>query len=279
MKIGNRRETRVLLVMVVLIGMLALAGCGRSSKAEPTATVAPTATPVPPTATPEPPTATPEPADDAESTESTETAAEESAEATPAPTPQVTIPDDFDAMTDEERGYSLALPGGWSVVDLRGDTVQKMAGTFGMDAQLAPLNDFLASPEGDAVGVVAATDLAGVIFGGLPTILNVSVIDAPGATSESVMTAIEDTINANGAMLGDVTVGEMEATTVNNMPAVVADAVANLSSVGMDNELYAKVVGLIANDKIYVLTLATEAGNQSKKEATFDEIIGTFRPE
>ena len=47
----------------------------------------------------------------------------------------------------------------------------------------------------------------------------------------------------------------------------------------MNNELYAKVVGLIANDKVYVLTLATEAGNQAKKEATFDQIIGTFRPE
>ncbi len=150
---------------------------------------------------------------------------------------------------------------------------------LGLDAQLAPLNDFLDSPEGDAVGVVAATDLAGVLFGGLPTILNVSVIDAPGATSESVMASLEDAINANGAMLGDVTIGALEATTVNNLPAVTADAVANLSSVGMDKELYAKVVGLIANDKVYVLTLATEAGNQAKKEATFDQIIGTFRPE
>jgi hypothetical protein len=269
MKMVNTTGTRTALLTMLLIGMLLLAGCGKSStKASPTATVAPTATPVPPTATPEP-TATPVPERDTQSTVTT----------SDAPPPEVTIPQDFDPVSDEARGYSLALPGGWSTIDLRGDNVQRMAGTFGLADQLVPLNEFLDSPEGDAVGVVAATDLAAVLFGGMPTILNVFVVDAPGATPDTVMAVLEETIRSNSAALGDVSIGTMEATTVNNLPAVTADGTVDLSAVGMDAELYAKVTGLIANDKVYVLTLATEAGNRSKKEATFDDIIGTFRPE
>ncbi len=260
MIVFRKTASRTALLTMLLAGLMLLSACGRASTSAP-----PTATPMPPTATPAP-TATPRP----EAGSTGERA---------APTPEVTIPRDFEPVADEERGYSLALPSGWSIIDLRGENVQRMAGTFGLADQLEPLNDFLDSPEGDAVGVVAATDLAGVLFGGLPTILNVSVINAPGETPDTVMALLEESIGANDALLSDVSIEKMEATTVNKLPAIVVDATIDLSSVGMDGELYTKFTGLIANDTVYLLSLATDAGKRSKKETDFDAIIGTFRPE
>ena len=154
-----------------------------------------------------------------------------------------------------------------------------MASTLGLGDSLAPLNEFLESPEGDAIGIVAITDLAGMMFGGMPTLLNASVIDAPGQTPETLLALLEDGIESNGAALGDVSVESLQTATINNLPAVEGDAVADLSGVGMDAVMYAKVVGLIANEKVYVLALLTENENRSDRQAEFDQIIGSFGPQ
>ncbi len=254
---------RVTMLAVLLVALLALTACGGT-------TAPPTSTPTPsPTPTPTPvPTPTPKPVDEA-NTEA----------AVPAATPEVTIPSGFKSEVDDALGYSLALPGGWTNLDLRSNQFRTMANTFGLADQLAPLNDFLESPEGEAVGIVAITDLTSVMFGGLPTLLNVSVIDAPGATSDQVETLVAQVVEDNAALMGAITVESLEATTINNLPAVAATIAGDLSSVGMNSKIYAKVVGLIANDKVYLLTLATEAGNRADREAVFDQVIGTFRPE
>jgi len=271
-KLSARGRRIVILLAALLIALLLVAGCGRSKPA-------PTPTPIPPTATPTPlpPTATPasETATDGAAGAATNT----DAEATSVPTPVVTIPDGFTIKTDNARGYLLALPAGWTEFDLRSDRIQSMAGTFGFADQLAPLNEFLDSPEGQAVGMVALTDLAGVMFGGVPTLLNASVIDSPGATPDTVLKAVQGMIKANASTLGDVQIESLETTTVNNLPAVQGTAIADLSTLGIDKQLYAKFVGLIANDKIYVLTLATDANKRADNEAVFDEIIGSYRPE
>jgi hypothetical protein len=228
----------------------------------------PTPTPVPtPTNTPEP-TPTPRPG---------ETPLPPTA--TPVPTPQVTIPSGFTPVLDENLGYSLAVPGGWSALDLRSAQFQNMANTFGMGAQLAPLNEFLESPEGEALGVIYVTDLMSAMFGGLPTLLNVTVIDAPGQTPDSLLTWLEGMIDANASMLGDAEIESLETATINGLPAVRGTAVANLASVGMAQTVFAKVVALIANDKVYILTLAATEDQRGVKEPVFDQIIGTFRPE
>lgn len=259
---NGRSLTRLpgVLATVALLVLLALflSACG-GIVPPPTPTPSPTPTPTPmPTPTPVP---------DAEPA------------VVPAATPQVTIPAGFSPRVDEVRGYSLALPGGWTDLDLRSRQFRNMAGTFGLGDALAPLNQFLESPEGDAVGLVAMTDLAGVMFGGLPTLLNVSVLEAPGATPEQVQTMVAQLLEDNAALLGGLDVESLEATTVNNLPAVVATATGDLASVGMDAQLYARVVGLVANDNVYILTLATEAENRAAKDPVFDDIIGTFRPE
>jgi hypothetical protein len=182
-------------------------------------------------------------------------------------------------VLDESLGYSLAVPGGWSELDLRSAQFQNLANTFGMGAQLGPLNDFLASDAGDALGVIYVTDLMSAMFGGLPTLLNVTVIDAPGQTPDSLLTWLEGMIDANASMLGDATIESMETATINGLPAVRGGATANLASVGMNASVYAKVVALIANDKVYILTLGASLDQRGAKEPVFDQIIGTFRPE
>jgi len=201
------------------------------------------------------------------------------ATATPVPTPKVTIPNGFSPVVDDRLGYSFAVPGGWSELDLRSAQFQNLANTFGMGAQLGPLNDFLASPEGEALGYIYVTDLMSAMFGGLPTVLNVTVIDAPGQTPESLLTWLESMIEANASMLGDAKIEALETATVNGLPAVRGTATANLASVGMNVSVFAKVVALIANDKVYILTLAAQDTQRAAKEPSFDQIIGTFRPE
>jgi len=201
------------------------------------------------------------------------------ATATPVPTPQVNVPSGFTAVKDDTLAYSFAVPSGWSELDLRSAQFQQMANTFGMGAQLQPLNDFLATDAGKAVGKIYVTDLMSAMFGGLPTLMNVSVIDAPGATPESVMEWLQGMIDANKAQLGDVKIENLKTGTVNNMPAVTGDATGSLAQVGMNASVFGKVVALLANDKIYLMTLATQDTQRAAKEPQFDQIIGTFRPE
>ena len=279
MKLLSRKAfgSRSLMASMLLVFSLAIAGCAAMPFdvsqlpfelpfLAPTPTFTPTPSPTP-SPTPEP-TATLQPGE-----------TPVPATPTPVPTPQVTIPDDFTAVVDENLGYSLAVPAGWSVLDLRSQQFQNLANTFGMGAQLAPLNDFLASPEGESLGVIYVTDLMGAMFGGLPTALNVFVVDIPGATPEWLLGLIEANLEQNASMLGDVEIQSLDTDVINNIPGVRGTARADLSSVGMAAQVYGKVVALIANDKVYVLTLVTQESNQAAKEPVFDQIIGTFRPE
>lgn len=268
---------KTMLASTLLVVALALAGCAGMPIdlsalpfdlpfLQPTPTFTPT--PVPSPTPTEPPTPTPRPGE-----------TPVPATPTPVPTPQVTIPQGFSPVVDERLGYSFAVPGGWSELDLRSAQFQNLANTFGMGAQLGPLNDFLASPEGEALGYIYVTDLMSAMFGGLPTLLNVTVIDAPGQTPDSLLTWLEGMIEANASMLGDANIESLETATVNGLPAVRGSATANLAQVGMNVSVFAKVTALIANDKVYILTLAAQDTQRAAKEPQFDQIIGTFRPE
>lgn len=269
--------SKTLLASTMLVLALVMAGCAGlpfdpsqlpflQQFLPPTPTVPPTPTPTP-TNTPEP-TPTPKPG---------ETPLPPTA--TPIPTPQVTIPNGFTPVKDDTLGYSFAVPNGWTELDLRSAQFQNLANTFGMGAQLQPLNDFLASDAGKAVGKIYVTDLMSAMFGGLPTVMNVSVIDAPGATPDSVLTWLQGMIDANKAQLGGVNIENLKTGTINGLPAVSGDASGSLASVGMNASVFGKVVALLANDKIYLMTLATQDSQRAAKEPSFDQIIGTFRPE
>ncbi|MEZ4864583.1 MAG: hypothetical protein R3C14_24955 [Caldilineaceae bacterium] len=245
---------------LLLTIMLTIGACGGMT--------APAAPPPTPTFTPTPlPTPTPVP---------TPVAA---AATNGAPEPIVTIPADFNPVLDKRLGYSFAVPKDWSALDLRSSQFQTMAGLFGMGDQIASLNEFLDSPEGQSLGFIYVTDLTSAMFGGLPTVLNVSVVNAPGYTAESVGALIEQTIQRNMSTLGKVAIEKLDTGVVNNLPAVQGVATADLSAIGMKNSAYAQVVGLVVNEKVYVMTLLTQAGQRGAKEPIFNQIIGTFRPE
>ena len=250
-------------ITLVLLGSLLLpTACGGLLPSipgfqEPTPTFTPTPVPTP-TATPAPETV------DA---------------AAAAPTPQVTIPTGFTVVKDDRLVYSFAVPTGWTALDLQSTQFRTIAGMVGMGDQMAQLDAFLASPEGQPIGLIYVTDLMSAMFGGFPTILNVSVFDAPGYTADSARALLQEAIATNMSALGDVQLGTIEATTVNKLPAVRTTATANLAAVGMDTTAFAKAVGLLANQKIYVMTLVAQGDQQTAKEPIFDQIIGTFRPE
>jgi hypothetical protein len=248
---------------LLLLVIFLLSGCGMGGRNEPP-TPTPTATPMP-TATPVP---TPVPAE------------EGSVAAAAVPTPQVTIPTNFTVVQDERLAYSLAVPRGWSELDLRGGQVQTIAGFLGMGDQLAPLNAFLDSPEGQVLGKIYVTDLTSAMFGGLPSLLNVSVLDAPGATAATAAAMVQELLEQNISTLGnDVTVNAIEATVINNLPAVQGSVTAGLANIGMDGRIYGQVVALLANDKVYILTMLVPEDQQAAKAEALAQIIGTFRPE
>jgi hypothetical protein len=256
-----RLSARRTIVSGALLCLLVTTACGGwipdlPGFAEPTPTFTPTPTPVP--------TATP---------------VEVQAAALAVPTPQVTIPSGFTPVNDTRLRYSFAVPQGWTALDLQGTQFRTIAAMVGMGEQVDQLREFLASPEGQMIGVIYLTDLMSAMFGGFPTILNVTVVDAPGYTAESARDLVQTVIETNMGTLGKVEINAVEATTINNLPAVRSRATANLSAIGMDATIFAKVVGLLANEKIYVMTLVAQADQQAAKEPIFDQIIGSFRPE
>lgn len=207
----------------------------------------------------------------------TATRARPTATATPRPTPIVVIPNGFTKQVDSVRGYSLALPRGYALIDLRSAQFRNLAGTLGMGDQMAALNQYLDSPAGQAVGILAASDLTGMIFGGLPTIAQVMVVDAKGASQDTAQVSIEQLISGPGGLLTNAVIETLENATINNLPGVRATVQGTLT--GSTRATAGKVVGLLANDKFYVLLQLTGTNQLSAKEPIFDQIIGTFRPE
>lgn len=256
------KRAKLAAVIATLLSLWLLTACGGllpsiPGFAEPTPTFTPTPLP----------TATPTPAN------------VRAAGRTASATPQVTIPSNFTVVNDERLRYSFAVPSGWTALDLQGTQVRTVAGLLGMGEQIEQLNQFLASPAGQGIGFIYVTDLMSAMFGGLPTLLNVSVVDTPGLTAEEALALVQQSIESNLAALGEVNSDALEVATVNNLPAVRGRATANLAAIGINNTIFGKVVGLLANDKIYILTLVTPGDQQAAKEPIFDQIIGSFRPE
>lgn len=275
--LSRTKRARVLFgVSIMVVFSLLLGGCaGMPDMSELPFVGSFFAPEAPPTPTPQPtPTNTPEPTATPKPGETPIPAT-----ATPVATPQVTIPDGYTVVTDDERGYSFAIPRGWTPLDLRGTQFQNLANTFGAGAALEPLNDFLDSEEGKMLGALYIADISKALFGGLPSVLNVFVLDAPGYTAETAQGLVQGMIDANASALGDVTIEALNTCVVNNLQAVCGTATANLASFGFPGELFAKVTALVANDKIYILTLGTQLADRGTKEPDFDMIIGTFRPE
>ncbi len=196
------------------------------------------------------------------------------------PTPTVVIPQGWPVYMDARLGYSLATPSTWLRVDLRGDGFKSLARLFGSSAAglLDQIETFLATPAGESIGIMAVEADITQFFSAnpFPAFAIVTVIDLPADVTAEEISAV---LAANAGLFGTVTIESSAAETINNLPAVRVIAQADLSAVGYPVTAYVEQVGLLANAKLYVLTLATKADGAARKQAFFDKIIGSFRPE
>lgn len=266
---SNAPFNSVVLLFSILAALM-LSGCGvrlpfQLPFGPPTATFTPT-----PTSTPTPlPTATPQPGQSSQP-----------AGATPVPTPQVTIPNGWTPVADARLGYSFAIPGGWSQLDLRGNQVANIANIMGQGEALQELQTFLSSEQGQSVGIVAVEmNMMSLMQGKIPPLLNVSVLPLPPGADTQYLMAL---VNENMGMLDQVGNVQLESVTpdvVNNLQAIRATARADLSQAGIDSTLFVNAVGLVANDRLYLMTLAARDEIASDKQPQLNQIIGTFRPE
>ncbi len=196
------------------------------------------------------------------------------------PTPTVVIPEGWPIIAGTRLGYSLAAPTTWLRVDLRGNGFKTLARLFGTGAAglLDQIDEFLATPAGESIGLMAVEADITQLFSPVPfpAFAIVSVIDIPpDVTAEE----LSEVLAANAGIFGAVTVESSEAETLNNLPGVRVIAQADMAQFGLAVQAYVEQVGLLANDKLYVLTLATKVDGAERKRAIFDKIIGSFRPE
>jgi len=196
------------------------------------------------------------------------------------PTPTVVIPQGWPLIEGTRLGYSLAVPTTWLRVDLRGEGFKTLARLFGSSAAglLDQIDAFLATPAGESIGLMAVEADITQLFSPapFPAFAIVSVISIPpDVTAEQ----LSEVLAANAGLFGAVTVDSSTAETINNLPAVHVIAQADMAQFGLNVKAYVEQVGLLANDKLYVLTLASKADLADRKRPTFDKIIGSFRPE
>ena len=170
------------------------------------------------------------------------------------------------------------MPDGWSELNLRGETLENMAGQFGLESTLASLTDFLDTPEGSALGTVNISDVSKLFAGGLPALAGVYVVDAPDWTAESMAAYLQEQLALDAALIPGVTVESLTAGEVNGLPAITAIGSADLAAYDYAGAAFVKSVGFFAGDKIYVLVLAGDGAERTTLESDFDQIIGTFLP-
>jgi hypothetical protein len=170
------------------------------------------------------------------------------------------------------------LPDGWSELNLRGETLQNMAGQFGLESTLVSLTDFLDTPEGSALGTVNISEVSRLFAGGLPALAGVYVVDAPGWTAESMAGYLLEQLALDAALIPGVTVESLTTGEVNGLPVIMAIGNADLAAYDYAGTAFVKSVGFFAGDKIYVLVLAGDGAERATLEGDFDQIIGTFRP-
>ena len=97
--------------------------------------------------------------------------------ASPVPTPVVKIPTGWKRIEDDRLGYSLAVPFPWITFDLQSGLLDPIASMLGGEEAVDLLREFLNSPEGANIGILAIEPDISQLFARppFPMFLNVSV--------------------------------------------------------------------------------------------------------
>ena len=214
-------------------------------------------------------------------------AATPSATATPTPLPSppptsaadpdVQIPAGWKQIEDDRLGYSLAVPFTWLTFDLHSGALDPIAGLLGGKIATDFLREFLDSPEGKNLGILAIEPDITQLFANppFPPFLNVSTAPWPeDLTAEQLVGFIQN----SAENLADVQLHSVMTGAVSGMPALRAVITANLSGMGFDIAPYVVVTVLRANQTAYILTVATRVQTAAAKQQLIEQIVGTFRP-
>ena len=172
------------------------------------------------------------------------------------------------------------MPPTWLKFDLRSDGFQSLFTVLGGGAAQyqRELQLLLDSPWGDLFGVVAVEPDITQMFARhpLPVLAIVMVTELPqGATAEEVIETLVTSVDRY-PMVSDL---DIESKRINNLPAVRLNYQVDLSELEYPVLAQVEQVGLLANQKVYLLTFVVRQENADRRESTIQQVIGTFRPE
>ena len=202
--------------------------------------------------------------------------------ALPVPLPTVEIPRSWKRIEDDRLGYSLAVPFPWVTFDLKDGFQHPIAERLVGEEALAALRHSLETPYVTDVldiGVMAIEPDLSELFARppFPLFLNVSRAYAfDEFTGDELVAVVDMAIEP----FSDVQVHSIEAETVNGWPAVQAVASLDLRRIlEIDLELNFVFTFVQANQKTYLLTIATRSEKAEAKQEVIEQIVGTFLPE
>ena len=195
----------------------------------------------------------------------------------PAAATPATVPPGWKTLVDRSLGYSLSVPADWLTLDLQGADLEQMAGVLGGEAATRSLRRYAATPAGENLGVFAIEPDARELYARppFPTFLHVSVAPLADDVSDEEWVAL---VERSVAALGKVRMNSIELGTLNELPAVRATAVFEMSSQLSVLNAHLDLTIVRANGRAYTLTIATRLSNVIAKQKTIDQIVGTFQP-
>ena len=198
--------------------------------------------------------------------------------ASATPRPVVIIPQGWKRIEDDRLGYSLAVPFPWLTFDLQSRVLDPVANLLGGEDAMELLREFLDSPEGSSLGILAVEPDLSQLFASppFPMFLNVSIAPMPDEVTAEQLVAF---VKGSAETIDDVQLHSIRTGAVNEMPALQVVASADLSGMDFDVAPHLVIMILRANQTAYILTIATRSNAASAKQALIDQIVGTFRPD
>ncbi len=199
--------------------------------------------------------------------------------ASPVPTPVVKIPTGWKRIEDDRLGYSLAVPFPWITFDLQSGLLDPIASMLGGEEAVDLLREFLNSPEGANIGILAIEPDISQLFARppFPMFLNVSVAPLSDDVTADQLVAF---VKRSAEAMEDSQLQSIRAGAVNEMPALQAVVTADLGgSIGLELAPHLVITVLRANQTAYILTIATRSNSAADKQALINQIVGTFLPE
>jgi len=195
----------------------------------------------------------------------------------PAPVSAVTIPPGWQELVDDNLGYSLAVPSNWLTFDLGAGDLDRITNMLGGRAASQQLRQFLATPAGENLGVLAVESDPSELFARppFPTFLNVTVTPFPEDVSDEQWVArVEESISA----LGEARIESVELGTLNAFPVVRAAAAYQLGGQGSGLTAHLDITIVRVDQTAYTLMIATRLSNAIAKRPLIDRIVQSFRP-